>query len=299
MPELMSEQDRRELARAADYIHRMNDEADRANHEREQLEQADDATLRALLYDRANSTITRSNALMLLLMRNRKRRDGALSEIMLPLWHDPDEELAEMAIGYTPPSDPGMTERLRELMDDSQSHRWSKAAEVLTQRKDTAIVPRLLAWFREGDKEHRNVAYACLIFYGLLGPDESRAILREAWDAGGRDDEDRAMLAGALLDLGDRSGWSFLVDLVRRADHNSACWAAETIKKHDPALGLDLMLHILDHGTTFKVRWGMVETIAHAADLSHLWTADGLAEARYWVEQQRLGLDPTRPRPVV
>ena len=102
------------------------------------------------------------------------------------------------------------------------------------------------------------------------------------------DDEDRVMLAVGLLGLGDRLGWAFLVDFARRADHYSACWAAETILEHDPALGLDLMLHILDHGTTFRVRWGMVEKIAAAAGLPHVWTVDGLAEARLWVEQQRL-----------
>jgi hypothetical protein len=35
------------------------------------------------------------------------------------------------------------------------------------------------------------------------------------------------------------------------------------------------MLHILDYGKTFQVRWGMVEPIAKSAGLPHLWTADG------------------------
>jgi hypothetical protein len=39
------------------------------------------------------------------------------------------------------------------------------------------------------------------------------------------------------------------------------------------------------------VRWGMVARIATAAGLPHVWTADGLAEARYWVEQQRQKLE--------
>jgi hypothetical protein len=63
------------------------------------------------------------------------------------------------------------------------------------------------------------------------------------------------------------------------------------------------MLHILDYGATFQVRWGLVERIAKSAGLPHVWTGDGLAEARHWVEQQREQLDrpgsryepPTRP----
>ncbi len=286
----LTEQDRIKLARAAKHIHRMTEEADRANQERESLARADDATLRAILDDRALPTLARLNALMALMGRDHLRRFGTLSGIMLPLWDDPDEELARMAIEYAPPNDPEVTARLHSLLDDPRSNRWSTAASVLAgRRRDTAIIPRLIGWFREGDEAHRNVAYSCLCFYRLLGPDECRTLLREAWYAGGRDD-DRAMLAVGLLGLGDRVGWTFLVEFAREADHYSACWAAETILEHDPALGLDLMLHILDHGTTFQVRWGMVEKIAKAAGLPHLWTADGLAEARFWVEQQRQNL---------
>ena len=288
MSEQLTEQDRIKLARAAEHVHRMTKEADRANQERESLARADDATLRATLDDRSLPTLARLNALMALLGRDHLRRDGTLSGIMLPLWDDPDEDLARMAIEHAPPNNPEVTARLHALLDDPRSNRWSTAASVLaSRRRDTAIIPRLIGWFREGDEAHRNVAYSCLCFYRLLGPDECLALLREAWDSGGRDDDDRAMLAVGLLGLGDRVGWAFLVEFARRADRYSACWAAETILEHDPALGLDLMLHILDHGTTFQVRWGMVEKIAKAAGLPHVWTADGLAEARFWVEQQR------------
>jgi hypothetical protein len=210
---------------------------------------------------------------------------------MLSLWDDPDEGLARMAIEYAPQADPEVNTRLHALLDDPRSNRWSMAASVLARRKDATIVSRLFGWFRDGDREHRNVAYSCLCFDGLLEPDGRRTLLREAWNTGGRDDVDRTMMAVGLFGLGDRVGWTFLGDIARRADCHSATWAAETIMEHDPALGLDLMLHILDHGTTFEVRWGMVERIARAADLPHLWTADGLAEARYWVEQQRQKLE--------
>jgi len=288
----VTEQDERTLARWAEHIHAMNSEA---AHQRERLEKADDATLRAVLSDRAGSEVARGTALMLLLVRNRHRRDRTLSDILLPLWNDPDKHLARLAIEQTPLFDPAMATRLLVLLDDPERLIWSTAASVLARRKNTMVVARLQAWFHEGDQDHRNVAYSCLCFYQLLEPDERRSLLRDAWKAGGRDEDDRAMLAAGLLEMGDRTGWPFLLEVARRADHYSAVWATDMIHKHDPALGLELMLHILDHGATFQVRWGMVERIAKAAGLPHLWTSDGLAEARHWVEQQRQLLD--RPQP--
>ena len=317
MSQTLTEQEQRQLAQWAGMAHRIKTDSDR---ERGRLEAADDATLRAVLSDRAASQTARATALMLLVNRNRHNRDGTLAEILLPLWHDPDEQIARMAIEFTPPSDPEVTSRLHALLDDPEQLRWSTAASVLARRKDTTIVPRLRAWFHEGDEAHRNVAYACLCFYQLLEPDDRHALLRDAWDAGGRDDGDRAMLAVGLLDLDDRAGWPFLLDLARRADSYSAVFAADAIHACDPALGYELMLHILDQGASFQVRWGMVEWIAQFAAglrrfrpadgrveggtrevppddggalLHHIWTADGLAEARYWVEQQRARLDRT------
>jgi hypothetical protein len=287
MFEQMPEQDRITLARTAEYVHRMTEECDRANREREGLKLADGEALRATLSDRGLPTLSRVNALMTLLERDRHRRGQGLSEIFVPLWDDPDETVARLAIQYAPPDDPELTAKLHALLDDPRPNRWSTAASVLARRKETAVIPRLLGWFHEGDREHRNTAWSCLCFYRLLEPDTCRALLREAWDAGGRDDADRAMLAVGLLGLGDRVGWDFLVNLARRADDYAAVWAAETVMEHDPALGLDLMLHVLDQGATFQVRWGMVERIAKSAGLPHLWTADGLAEARFWIEQQR------------
>jgi hypothetical protein len=291
MTKPLSEQDLLKLARAADSVRSAMDEAERARSEGDRLGRADDATLLATLNDRASDPWARRTALMLLIRRGDPRRDGTLSRVMPTLWDDPDEILATMAIEHAPLDDPEVTDRLRALLDDPRSARWTTAASVLAnRRKDATIIPRLIGWFRRGDREHRNVACSCLCFYGLVEPAERRGLLREAWDAGGRDDDDRTMLAVGLLGLGDRIGWEFLVELARRADCYSATWAAEMIMEQEPGLGLDLMLHILERGASFEVRWGMVEKVAQAAGLPHLWTADGLAEARNWVEQERLRL---------
>jgi hypothetical protein len=287
MFEQMHEQDRVALARMAENVQRMTEECDRANRERQNLELADGETVRTTLSDRGLPTFSRVNALMTLLERNRLRRDECLSGVFIALLDDPDETVARLATQYAPPDDAEATATLHALLDDPRPNRWSTAASVLARRKDTAVIPRLLGWFHEGDRLHRNTAWSCLCFYRLLEPDTCRALLREAWDAGGSDDADRAMLAVGLLGLGDPVGWDFLVDVARRADDYAAVWAAETVMEHDPALGLDLILHVLDHGKTFEVQWGMVKRIAQAVGLPHVWTVDGLAEARYWVEQQR------------
>jgi hypothetical protein len=287
----LSESAQIKLAHAANFIQRVNEEADRANAERVRLKQADDPTLCSILCDRSGPSASRLGALTLLLGKDHLRRDGTLARIMLPLMDDPDEEIAGFAIQYAPAEDPDVAARLIALLDDPRPARWSKAASVLARRKETTIIDRLLGWFRDGDRDHRNVAYSCLYFEGNLEPERCRELLREAWDVGGRDDDDRAMLAIGLLKMGDRIGGEFLEALARRADCYSATWAAEMIMEHDPGVGLDLMLHILDHGTVFEVRWGMVSRIATAAGLPHVWTADGLAEARYWVEQQRQKLE--------
>jgi hypothetical protein len=51
MFEQMPEQDRIALARTAEYVHRMTEECDRANREREDLRLADEEALRATLSD--------------------------------------------------------------------------------------------------------------------------------------------------------------------------------------------------------------------------------------------------------
>src|SRR4051812_28087955 len=115
MYEPLPEKDRIKLALAAEHVHRAKEEAYRAERE---LEQADDATLRAILDDQASPTLSRQIALSLLMSEDNLRHDGTLSSIMLPLLDDPDEELARSAIRQSPPNDPEVTTRLHALLDD-------------------------------------------------------------------------------------------------------------------------------------------------------------------------------------
>jgi hypothetical protein len=112
---------------------------------------------------------------MTLLERNCYRRDEGLSGFFVSLWDDPDETVTRLAIEYAPTDDAELTAKLHTLLDDPRPHRWSTAASVVARRKDTAVIPRLIGWFHEGDGEHCNTAWACLCFYHLLEPDTCRA----------------------------------------------------------------------------------------------------------------------------
>jgi hypothetical protein len=280
MTEALSEGDQIQLARAAAWNHRIREECDQANRDLKAVQSADDSSLLEWLFDPACPAARRRNAFFAALSR-RVLKEGSL---FLRLMDDPDDEVAEMAIRYAPADDPTVAVRLRALLDDPRANRWSLAASSLSRMKDPTIASRLTEWFRNGDESHRNVAWTCLVG-GLLAPEKALGLLREAWLAPHSDD-DRVMIAIGLLEYDDRIGWSFLVDHARKAESYSACWAAHVIEGQDRRLGLELAKHILDHGATFEVRWGMVEKIAKSAGLGHTWTVDGLAEARFWIEHQ-------------
>lgn len=93
------------------------------------------------------------------------------------------------------------------------------------------------------------------------------------------------MLAVALTRLGDRRGWPGLVETARRADSAWSVVSATHIGFSDPALGLGLMRHILDHGS-LEAKQAMVSQIWNFAHVPHAFTADGIHEARLWVEER-------------
>jgi HEAT repeat protein len=296
MPHQVTEQDQVKLAHAARWIHTVKKEAEQANRGLELHHEVDDETLRAMIENDDTPRTSRLTALTVLVQRHRRNPSFDLAQVLVPLWNDPDEELAKLAISATP-HDEKLRATLRALLDDPRPSHWSTAASVLAQRNDTEIIPQLIDWFRNGVQTRRNVAWSCLYFNRLLDAKRCQDLLLEAWEAGGRDDDDRAMLAIGLLGFGNQVGMPFLVDLARRADNQSACWAAETILEQDPSVGLDLILHILDEAKSFEVLWAMVERIARPARLQHLWTADGLAEARNWILQEKTKFVEGGPKP--
>ena len=96
--------------------------------------------------------------------------------------------------------------------------------------------------------------------------------------------------------LGDTQGLPWLEAVARRADGAWSAMAATWIRSHQPALGLELMRGILGSGN-LKAQQSMVNQIWNLALLPHAFTADGLHEARCWVDQQMRDLqDSGEPR---
>jgi hypothetical protein len=292
MADAIPDRIQRALARAAEAIPQAETEADR---QRRRLESAPDDLLRVVLHDRGEPHVARVIALNTLAFR--LRREPTLTDLLLPLFDDPDVELARAAIQQAPPFDPRMTERLRALLDDPRPSHWSAAATALARRKDPAVVSRLMAWFRRGDQAHRNVAFSNLSW--VLDPEDHLALLLRAWEVGGHDDDDRAMLAAGLLSLGEALGFPFLEGLALRAEGHLATHAAAAIYDHNHARGLELMLHVLDHAATDETQWSMVMRIATRARRPFALTAAGLVEARDWIEQQRRALGLGAPDELV
>lgn len=259
----------------AEYVHRTNAECDRQS---ERLEHASEEELKAVARNRAESSPARGAALMYLL----KARDPEFTEILLELFDDPDQDLWRMAIVGARRDDPRIRAMLQAMLDDANDRNWSEAAVALARRKDESLLPRFVAWLETGDESHRNVAVECLRF---LKTPAAQAALGDFWDRGAGDDEIRLVVAAALFDLGDQRGRPLLDSVAQRGEGSWSVFAATAVYITQPRHGLTLMLRVLDHGD-LEARQAMVNQIWNFAHLPHAFTADGLSEARVWVEKQ-------------
>jgi hypothetical protein len=264
----------------AEVVHRHQAEAEL---QRRRLKDAPTGQLKRILRDPHEPFAARAEALARLL----GPRDPELADILLGLFDDPDHRLWLIAIRSYCPPDPRIFARLRGMLDDRRGRRWSEAASALARTQDETLMPRLLTWLDEGDEPHRNVAIECLTQLKLP---EAHHLL-EAWEQGGRGEDDRVVLAVALLRRGDPRGLPLLEAVARRADGPWSVVAATWLRMHDPALGLVLMREILDHGT-LEARRSMVNQVWNLTDLPNAFTADGIHEARCWVEQQLRAVTP-------
>lgn len=214
--------------------------------------------------------------------------DPEVPDILLGLLGDPDPEARRGALQCSSSVwfDPRVVERVRRLLDDPDVYVHAEAATVLAMRRDETVLSHLLRWFHGDDQPHRNAAAQGL---RLLNTLEARRVLREGWDQGGRNEEDRIGLAMTLLMAGDPCGVSLLSDVARRADSDWSC-AAAAVLYHSAAHRTDslrLMREILDRGS-LEAKRRMVSGISNLNRglLLHAFTADGIHEARCWIDQQ-------------
>jgi hypothetical protein len=258
------------------FAERIYQEDRESDEQRRRLEHASSSVLAQVLLDPAESRAARENAMLFLGMR----RDPALKDLLPRLFDDPD--MGEQATRWSRHSDPEILKRLRALLDHPNSRIRSQAALALVRQKDPTIRIRLLSWWHDGDEGRRNVAIQGLM---RLDSDEARNLLRDRWEAGGQEEEERLVLAAFLLQLRDRRGLPLLEAAAQRAEGNSV-FAATTIAQYDNAeRGMRYMLRIADHGDR-EAKQSLVSHAWNMTRLSHAFTADGIYEARAWVEQQ-------------
>lgn len=97
--------------------------------------------------------------------------------------------------------------------------------------------------------------------------------------------DDRLALAGSLLQLGDPCGVPLLEATARSAVGARSVYAAFQLCRHDLLLACTLMLHIADDGDQ-EAKASLVSQIWNITHSPHAFTADGIHEARQWVDQQ-------------
>ena len=259
----------------AEYVYRSQVESDR-QHLR--LSAAPSELLKAVARDQNEPVSARANALFFLLMR----RDSEMPGMLLELFEDPNQKLWTMVVRSYRPNDERIRDRLRQFLDDPHEQSWSAAAVALARYQDQTIAPQLESWLREGDRPRRNVAIECLKLLDVLG---GRLLLSDFWDRNLGDEEDRLVVAAALLTLDDPRGLSLLESTAQAAKGIWSVFAATSIYSHDSRHGLELMLGILHEGD-LESRQALVNQIWNFTDLPHAFTADGIHEARAWIESE-------------
>jgi hypothetical protein len=271
----------------AEYVYRKNEVL---RVIRNRLGPLSDKELKTIAENRNEST-ARLVAIGLLLMRVRETADRNretiklhVAELLGEFLDEPDPHVATMAIRQCPLIDQQHIEKVRGQLESSDDHVKAAAALALAKINDPSVVPKVLGWFDGDNAGLRNVAIAG---FKTLNTEQARNVLVAAFEEGGRGEEDRIVLATALLRMGDTRGLEFLVGIVRRARGALSAMAATCVyAEHEADEGLRLMLHVLDNGDLDAKRlmvWQICYSFMHSP---HACTADGIHEARFWIERK-------------
>jgi HEAT repeat protein len=267
----------------AEYVRRLEEEMDA---QRRRLEPLDAEELKRILRDPSGPTAARQIAMEQLTLRFRKAVsfDATQIDCLADLVADPNPAIAEMAIKHCPLRDEHLRAQVRALLDSPRDRIRAAAAVALARAGDETILPKLLDWLEGPSEPMRNLAIEGL---HALDTPESRSALEAAYREGGRDENDKTVLAIALLRLGDTRGLPFLEAVARRAQGPWSVTAAAWIYDHEPREGLQLLLHILERGDDEAKRCVVNQIWSRSRPrIAHPFTSEGLGESRAWIEAQ-------------
>ena len=265
----------------AEFVHAREKELEAARRALQGLEQSE---LRRRLYSPSEPTAMRILSLSMLL-RGVKRdatRKAELADLLEPLLDDADPDILCQAIGLCPVRSEEIIAKLRALTHSTNLRVRSEAIVALARQRDPETFVLCTASFQGSDQSERHLAIGA---FQIFDTDESRKLLVEGLENDYRGEEDRLALAIALLGLGDERGLPLLREVAERASDTWSVAAATWIYAYRRIEGLHLMRHILNSGMADAKRM-MVLQIAGLAEVVHAYTADGIHEARLWVDRQ-------------
>ena len=280
----------------AAYVH---EQQAKLEQERERLATSSEEELKTIAYSTSGPEV-RIPALSVLMDRiirsstSRQQMEGPLVELLGGLLEDTQKDVAQLALRHCPLTSDDKIEKARSMLSSPEVRVRASAAMSLAKIKDEAANPTFLDWFHNGDEAHRNLGIETL---KTLASDAAKHELKSSYENGGRNEQDRAVLAVALLRLGDTVGLSFLKEVGERATGPLSVMAATWIYSvHDTDIGLRLMLDILDRGD-LEAKRSLVMQICHSwLHSPHASTADAIHEARLWIER-KLESPDKRPTP--
>ncbi len=271
----------------AEYVHEKN-KGLQESHKR--LAQLSDDELKSVLRNNSESAV-RLAAMGVLFSRLSEHRDRSrdslnqrLLDLLGDLLEDDNPDIARTSLRHCPLLLEMHIETARRQLESTDEQVKAEAAVALARIKDKSVLPKLVEWFTGGNEGYRNIAVEGL---KTLNTEQARDTLAQSYENGGRDEQDRALLAIALLSMGDTRGLKFLDGIATRGSGALSVMAATWIyAEHDADTGLRLMLQLLDNGD-LAAKQSLVNQICYTFMHSpHAFTADGIHEARHWVQRK-------------
>lgn len=247
-------------------------------HEFQRLDGASTETAWSVVTDPSEPVAARLQAIEIL----RRNKDPRIPDLILSLFDEPDASLWRSAILSFRPDDPRIRQRLRERTESGDRESAAVALFVLALMRDASTLEICKEWLA-GSLGQRRAAVSTL---KALGTEQAVQLLKARWTDTLPTDEDRHTLALFLMECDHAEAVAYVDQLATKVTENWCVQAATSIYRARKDQGLRHMLNILQTGT-LEAKQRMVYQISKlAGHLPHEFTADGIHEARLWVEAQ-------------
>ena len=273
----------------AEFVDRMNQEGHKQSA---RLKDATPDQAWLIAIDSTESQAARMEALSILF----RHRDPRVSALQLQLLDDPDQQIWKSIFSTYRTDSSQLRSALHQRVLASDVQTASYAAIILARFNDESLLPVIQPWLHATEREWRIAAIASLGHFKSAG---AQSILTTLWNDGWGDEEDRRDLATKLTAAGNLAAREHLTSVATAANDSWSVACATQIYFVDPRAGLKLMLHIFESGD-LEAKQGIVGQVSSLlGHLPHVYTYDGLVEARQRVEQELASLDNPNERDTI